>query len=230
MTTQNSDRPVVSLGVRIARIPIDQIERAHYNPRVDLQPGDDQYDLLAKGIEEFGLVEPLIFNEVNSRLVGGHQRLTILEARGETEVDVSIVHIEDENREKALNIALNNLEGKWDRPKLKSLLAELQATSLDMDLTGFHNEALEELLKENERKATVLLDQAVQLKPAREYIVVMCADDSGEEFGQLKQALGLKIVRRGGYKAGSLFDKPGVQRVVHARKLLEVINAGCHPQ
>jgi ParB-like chromosome segregation protein Spo0J len=229
LATQKSD-DTGAAGVRIARIPISQIERAHYNPRIDLRPGDEEYDLLAKGIAEFGLVEPLIFNEVTGRLVGGHQRLSILQLRGDTDVDVSIVHIEDEAREKALNLALNNIGGRWDRPKLKQLLEELDSANLDMELTGFLDDELSALLDEGPNKPDVILDQAVQLKPSREYIIVMCAEDDGAEFDTLKQVLDLPIVRRGGYKPDSLFDKHGVQRVIHARQLLEVINAGRHTE
>jgi hypothetical protein len=66
-----------------------------------------------------------------------------------------------------------------------------------------------------------LLDQAVQLRPPREYVLVICADDDGAEFAELRKKLDLKEVRRGGYKRGSQFDDVGVQRVVHARDLLK---------
>lgn len=131
----------------IRRIPIAHIEPAHYNPRIDLKPGDEDYDLLAKGMEEFGLVEPLVWNERTGRLVGGHQRLKILVDQGQTEADVSVVNL-DETREKALNVALNKIGGDWDRPKLKDLLEELDTGALDMELTGWTEDALAELMSE----------------------------------------------------------------------------------
>lgn len=39
-------------------ITIDQIKAAVYNPRVDLQPGDPEYEKLRRSIEEFGYIDP----------------------------------------------------------------------------------------------------------------------------------------------------------------------------
>ena len=134
--------------LELRRIPIADVNPAPYNPRVDLKPGDEDYDLLAKGIDEFGLVEPLVFNDFNQRLISGHQRLKILAARGDTEVDVSVVNIPEEGREKALNIALNRIGGDWNRSALKDLLEELDCGAFDLDLTGFTDDALKELMSE----------------------------------------------------------------------------------
>jgi len=40
-------------------IPIKKINPAPYNPRKDLQPGDAEYEKIAKSITEFDCVEPL---------------------------------------------------------------------------------------------------------------------------------------------------------------------------
>jgi ParB-like chromosome segregation protein Spo0J len=34
-----------------------------YNPRIELQPGDLEYEKLKYSIEEFGYVEPIVWNE-----------------------------------------------------------------------------------------------------------------------------------------------------------------------
>ncbi|MFK4171103.1 hypothetical protein ACI2LM_33205 [Paenibacillus lautus] len=52
-------------------IPIDQINAAAYNPRVNLQPGDPEYEKLKRSIEEFGYVEPIVWNERTGNMVGG---------------------------------------------------------------------------------------------------------------------------------------------------------------
>ena len=90
----------------IQTVPISQIERARYNPRKWLKPGDPAYDQLRKAVETFGLVEPLVWNKRSGNLVGGHQRLSVLEERGDTEVEVSVVDLAPRD-EKALNLALN---------------------------------------------------------------------------------------------------------------------------
>ncbi len=123
--------------MQIERISIDRINPAPYNPRVDLQPGDPDYQRLSKSIESFGCVEPLIWNRRSGNLVGGHQRLKILRARGDTEADVSVVDLPPA-KEKALNVALNKISGDWDPRKLAELLEELtQLPEFDIELTGF---------------------------------------------------------------------------------------------
>ena len=59
----------------IKKIPISRIKEAAYNPRLDLKPGDPEYEKIKRSIEEFDLVEPLVWNETTGNLVGGHQRL-----------------------------------------------------------------------------------------------------------------------------------------------------------
>ena len=77
--------------------------------------------------ERFGLVEPLVWNELTGRVVGGHLRLRILAELGATAVPVSVVRLTDA-AEKALNLVLNNREaqGRPDAAKLADILAELQ--------------------------------------------------------------------------------------------------------
>ena len=121
----------------IERIPVARLNPAPYNPRVDLRPGDPDYDKLLRSIGEFGLVEPLVWNRRSGHLVGGHQRLKVLLARGETHVQVSVVDLPPE-REKALNIALNKIRGDWDPRKLGALLDDLaKVPDFDLALSGF---------------------------------------------------------------------------------------------
>ncbi len=110
--------------MEIRKMPIDKLDPAYYNPRKDLKPGDPEYEKLKKSIQEFDLVEPLVWNERTSRLIGGHQRLKVLQELGYTKVEVSVVDLPEE-KEKALNVALNKIQGDWDYVKLKDLLEEL---------------------------------------------------------------------------------------------------------
>ena len=120
--------------MRTKTLAIDSISRAAYNPRVPLGPGMAEYERIKASIETFGLVEPLVWNERSGNLVGGHQRLTVLEAMGETKVMVSVVDLDDE-QERVLNIALNKISGIWDEGALAALLAPMSADMVT--LTGF---------------------------------------------------------------------------------------------
>ena len=121
---------------------------AEYNPRKDLKPGDAEYEKLKRSITEFGYVEPVIWNKTTGRVVGGHQRLKVLMDMGITEVECVVVELSEE-KEKALNIALNKISGEWDKDKLALLITDLQGTDFDVSLTGFEPAEIDDLFKDS---------------------------------------------------------------------------------
>ncbi|WP_144625187.1 ParB N-terminal domain-containing protein [Bacillus velezensis] len=131
----------------IRTIPVEKINPAPYNPRIDLQPGDFDYERIKTSIERFGNVEPLVWNERTGNLVGGHQRFKIHMENNPVELTVSVVNLDD-NEEKALNIALNKTGGDWDEHKLEQVLRDLQENNFDLSLTGFSDSELDDLLGE----------------------------------------------------------------------------------
>lgn len=76
---------------------------AEYNPRVQLQPADPEYQNIKRSIETFGYVDPIIINQ-DGTIIGGHQRYNVMKDLGYTEAQVVVVDL-DKNNEKALNIA-----------------------------------------------------------------------------------------------------------------------------
>jgi ParB-like chromosome segregation protein Spo0J len=135
----------MSTPLEIRVLPIAELKPAPYNPRLVLKPTDRRYRKLAASLCEFGLVEPLIWNESTGHVVGGHSRLAILLEMGVSEVPVSVVHLSPE-REKALNVVLNNMEaqGRYDPDKLAELLTELSDLP-ELELTGFDGRDLASL-------------------------------------------------------------------------------------
>lgn len=121
---------------------------AEYNPRKDLKPGDAEYEKLKRSITEFGYVEPVIWNQTTGRVVGGHQRLKVLQEMGMIEIDCVIIEVSEE-KEKALNIALNKISGDWDTDKLALLITDLQGSDLDVSLTGFEPAEIDALFKDD---------------------------------------------------------------------------------
>lgn len=83
---------------------MSDLHPADYNPRKDLAPGDKQYEKLARSIETFGYVEPIVWNRTTGNIVGGHQRLKVLVQKGYTEVQV--VEVELKSIEETFNISL----------------------------------------------------------------------------------------------------------------------------
>lgn len=134
--------------MQIEKKKVIDLVPADYNPRKDLKPGDKEYEKLKRSIDEFGYVDPLIWNKRTSRLVGGHQRLKVLKDMGIDEVDVVVVDM-DEEKEKALNVALNKISGDWDKDKLMLLITDLQGEDFDVSLTGFDPEELDDLFKDD---------------------------------------------------------------------------------
>ena len=120
---------------------------ADYNPRKNLKPGDAEYEKLKRSIEQFGYVEPVIWNKTTGFVVGGHQRLKVLLDMGITEVECVVVEM-DAEKEKALNIALNKISGEWDKDKLALLIADLQGADFDVSLTGFEPAEIDSLFKD----------------------------------------------------------------------------------
>jgi DNA modification methylase len=134
------------ITMEIKKMQISQINKADYNPRVELKPGDPVYEKLRNSIQTFGFCEPLIFNRRTGNLVGGHQRLTVLKDLGYTEAEVVVVDLPLE-QEKGFNIALNKVQGDWDERKLALLLDELtNVPEFNVELTGFETEEISELL------------------------------------------------------------------------------------
>lgn len=129
----------------IEKISIEKLNKATYNPRVELNSSMPDYWKLRNSIEKFGNVEPIVWNKRTGNVVGGHQRLKVLTDIGETEVDCHVVDL-DEDEEKILNLALNKIKGEWDYEKLEDILKEID----DKEITGFTPDELSIILSENE--------------------------------------------------------------------------------
>lgn len=132
-------------------LDIDSLKPAAYNPRKKLKAGDKEYEKIKNSIQEFGYVEPIIVN-YDMTVIGGHQRLTVLKDLGYTEVQCVMVHIEDESKVKALNVALNKITGAWNEQLLADLIVDLQKEGFDTDLTGFEAPEIEQLFSKVHNK------------------------------------------------------------------------------
>mgnify|MGYP000992070186 FL=1 len=132
-------------------LSIDSLKPAAYNPRKKLKKGDKEYEKIKKSIVEFGYVEPIIVN-YDGTVIGGHQRLTVLSDLGYKEVQCVQVRIEDENKVKALNVALNKITGAWNEELLADLMVDLQDADFNLDLTGFEAPEIDQLFSKVHNK------------------------------------------------------------------------------
>jgi len=208
--------------MNIQKVNISKINPAAYNPRIDLKPGDRDYEKLKQSIKTFGYVEPLVWNSRTGNLVGGHQRLKILLQGGVQEVEVSVVDL-DLEKEKALNLALNRIQGDWDNAKLAQLLEELGAVDgFDIGLTGFDSDEISKILDRFEKPVDVPFEvdpNANSITKPGDLIELgdhrlLCGDAQKPE--DLERLLA-------GNKAGLLFTDPpyNVNYTGNAREVLE---------
>jgi len=135
-------------------INLSDIVPSEYNPR---RISDAEFKSLSKSIEEFGLVDPIIINLNNNKIIGGHQRYDVLMNEhinnndkynnlklirlgdiGWVFSEDSLI-VKDESHEKALNIALNKISGSWDNEKLQDLFTDLEMNDFNTTLTGFND-------------------------------------------------------------------------------------------
>ena len=130
----------------IQKIDINLLKPAEYNPRKKLKKSDKEYIKIKNSIEKFGYIDPIILNK-DFTVIGGHQRLTVLKDLKYKEIDCVVVDISKEE-EKALNIGLNKISGDWDKDLLKDLFLDLKLTDIDLNLTGFDDIEISELIGE----------------------------------------------------------------------------------
>lgn len=108
---------------------------APYNPR---HISDDAKARLRAILAKIGVVMPVVWNERTKRIVGGHQRIGELDGLvGHDNYTLTIAVVDvDEEREKDINLALNNAaaQGDWSLDKLGEMFA---GGLRDYEATGF---------------------------------------------------------------------------------------------
>lgn len=113
-----------------------ELKSAPYNPRIIT---DDERARLSEIIEAHGLVGPPTWNKRTGNLVGGHQRIAALDSLyGTDDYEITVACIDvDDDRERELNIALNNVHamGDFDLPKLEQMFKD--APTMRIEATGF---------------------------------------------------------------------------------------------
>ena len=135
--------------LKIVQVPIAQLRPAGYNPR---HMPEQEMEKLVRSIQVFGMVEPLVVRRADNAIIGGHQRWEAAKRLGLTTVPVAYVDI-SADQAKALNLALNKIQGEWDLPKLGELLEELKGLpDLDETLSGFDESEMDQLLSDLERQ------------------------------------------------------------------------------
>lgn len=132
----------------------DQLEVA-YRKVEDLIPyarnarthSDEQVARIAASIKEFGWTNPIIIDGENG-IVAGHGRTLAARKLGLTEVPCIELKNLTETQKRAYILADNRLalDAGWDNEMLALELGDLKDAGVDLELTGFSDEELNELL------------------------------------------------------------------------------------
>ncbi len=165
-----------------------EIKNAEYNPRF---MGEKEKKRLRKAIQENGLVSALTWNKRTGNLVGGHQRLSQLDALEKNdnyELTVCVIDV-DERQEAKLNVQLNNpsMQGEWDVGKLFEMT---ETFDLSMDDMGFSATEAAYLFDGDEKfvdlfetpEATTEKEKLKQIKQGRKEAAQNYKDDQRADF------------------------------------------------
>ncbi len=121
------------------------------NPRNPNTHPEEQLRLLAKIIDYQGWRNPIVVSTRSGFIVKGHARLAAAELLGLAEAPVDNQDYDSEAQEWADLLADNRIAelAEMDRPMLKDLLQEIDTGQFDLELTGFTETALEDMMTES---------------------------------------------------------------------------------
>lgn len=173
---------------------------------------DTQVSQLAASIKEFGFNNPVAVDG-DGMILCGHGRVMAAQKLGLTEVPtVCLSHLSD-TQKKAYILADNKLalNAGWDNDMLKVELEDLKTSDFNLDLIGFSNEELDEIMNQDEEPEvedddyTVAVPQEPKAKLGEVYILgkhrLMCGDSTSIQDVE-------KLMGGGEYQADLLLTDP----------------------
>ncbi len=143
---------------------IEQIKQYKNNPKLHSK---HQIKQIADSIKEFGFVNPVLLDE-NGEIIAGHGRFMAAQLLNMTTIPtITLSHLSD-SQKRLYRIADNKLTelGKWDITALEIEIKELESLNLDLELTGFETEEIDNLILGNSGTTNSKDDNIPELKPA----------------------------------------------------------------
>ena len=133
-------------------MPVGQLVPYARNARTH---SDDQVAQIAASITEFGFTNPILIGE-DGVIIAGHGRLMAAQRLGLSEVPVIVLAHLNAAQRRALVVADNKiaLNAGWDTEILLEQIELIRADGFDIDLVGFSDVELGELLAEIEAPET----------------------------------------------------------------------------
>lgn len=125
---------------------IESVDIARLRPWPNNPRKDHAVEQIAKSIDAFGYLSPIVVQKGTYRILAGHGRLEALKRHGVTEVPVVVADVDDDKAD-LFTIADNKLTelADWDFAKLADQLIAADAKGLDVGLTGFTDKEVEDM-------------------------------------------------------------------------------------
>lgn len=149
-----------SLRDLVVQRPIEKLIPYARNARTHT---DEQVAQIAGSIAEFGWTNPILVG-ADGIIIAGHARLAAARRLKMTQVPVIVLDDLTETQRRALILADNRLalNAGWDEEMLRAELAALKEDEFDLDLIGFTDEEMEDLLRDpEETREGLTADDAV---------------------------------------------------------------------
>ena len=131
--------------MNIKMFPVESLIPYAKNPRKN----ENAIDVVATSIKEYGMKQPIVVDK-NNVIVVGHTRFEACKKLGFKEVPVLVASDLNDAQIKGYRIMDNksNEMAEWDNSLLKIEMEELKAENFNLDLTGFDNLEIKELLED----------------------------------------------------------------------------------
>jgi len=134
-------------------VPVSSLDPFKFgNPRV---MGDAMRAHLRTSMEELGVVQPIIVRESPGapdryEIINGHHRYDVMKEAGLPKAEVVVVDLPDDQKARALVLALNQISADWDQQALSSYVSSWLAENGDdgkwfQGVTGFSADEIEVL-------------------------------------------------------------------------------------
>jgi DNA modification methylase len=137
--------------LQVVRWPVDRLIPYARNARTH---SDEQVAQIAASIAEFGWTNPILAGS-DGIVIAGHARLQAARKLGLTEVPVIVLDHLNETQRRALILADNRLalNAGWDEEMLRVELTALEEEGFNLDVVGFTDAELEDLLRDADTAA-----------------------------------------------------------------------------
>lgn len=145
---KETPQPIATMAERIELWPVERLQPYAKNARTH---SEDQVDQIAASIREFGFTNPILVDSADG-IIAGHGRLMASKRLGLATVPVIVLdHLTDAQR-RAYILADNKLalNAGWDNVLLAQELEQLNAEGFDLDLIGFTDDELADLIADND--------------------------------------------------------------------------------